>query len=152
MSNTFLVLLAQLHYVILKDFNHVLVNVEIKCWVHVTFLDNVDKLKLIVKCYQFEVHNFNTVKCYFFFKNKKTVFFVSKVSFIPVNFQHHYSSLQSHMILQKSSNRMICCSRNIYDYNQCWRQLCYCIFFCGKHVRIGYWHVQLIRSAMWHYF
>jgi len=30
-SNTFVVLLAQLHYVILTDFNHVLVNVEIKC-------------------------------------------------------------------------------------------------------------------------
>ncbi len=36
-------------------------------------------------------------------------------------FQHHYSSLQCHMIFRNHSNMMICCSRNISDY-QCWKQ------------------------------
>ncbi len=36
-------------------------------------------------------------------------------------FQHHYSSLQCHMIFRNHSNMMICCSRNISDYYQCWK-------------------------------
>jgi len=37
-----------------------------------------------------------------------------------LNFQHHSSSLQCHMILQKNhSNMQICCSRNISNYYQC---------------------------------
>jgi len=36
-----------------------------------------------------------------------------------LNFQHHYSSLQCHMILQKSFYcRLICFSRNISYYYQ----------------------------------
>ncbi len=34
-------------------------------------------------------------------------------------FQHHYCSLQCHMIFRNHSNILICCSRNIYDYYQC---------------------------------
>ncbi len=36
--------------------------------------------------------------------------------------QQNYRSLQCHMILQKYSNMLICCSRNISDYYQCWKQ------------------------------
>ncbi len=43
-------------------------------------------------------------------------------------FQHHYSSLQCHMIFRNHSNMLICCSRNISDYYQCWKQLCCPIF------------------------
>ncbi len=31
-------------------------------------------------------------------------------------FQHHFSSLQCHMIFRNHSNMLICCSRNISDY------------------------------------
>ncbi len=34
-------------------------------------------------------------------------------------FQHHYSSLQCHMIFRNHSNTLICCSRNISDYYEC---------------------------------
>ncbi len=42
-----------------------------------------------------------------------------------LNFQYHSSSLQCHMIFRNHSNMLICCSRNIYYYYQCWKQ-----FFC----------------------
>jgi len=46
-----------------------------------------------------------------------------KMQPIPVttklNFQHHYSSLRRHRNL---SNMVICCSRNISYYYQCWKQ------------------------------
>ncbi len=48
-----------------------------------------------------------------------------------LNFQHHYSSLQCHMIFRNHSNMLICCSRNISDYYQCWKQLCCPIFLCN---------------------
>ncbi len=35
-------------------------------------------------------------------------------------FQHHYCSLQCHMIFRNHNNMLICCSRNISDYYQCW--------------------------------
>ncbi len=35
-------------------------------------------------------------------------------------FQHHYSSLQCHMIFRNHYNMLICCWRNISDYYQCW--------------------------------
>ncbi len=34
-------------------------------------------------------------------------------------YQHHYCSLQCHMIFRNHSNMLICCSRNISDYYQC---------------------------------
>ncbi len=37
-------------------------------------------------------------------------------------FQHHYSILQCHMIFRNHYNILICCSRNISDYYQCWKQ------------------------------
>ncbi len=43
-------------------------------------------------------------------------------------FQHHYCSLQCHMIFRNHNNMLICCSRNISDYYQCWKQLCCTIF------------------------
>ncbi len=46
-----------------------------------------------------------------------------------LNFQHHYSSLQCHMIFRNHNNMLICCSRNISDYYQCWKQLCCTILF-----------------------
>ncbi len=46
---------------------------------------------------------------------------------VVVNFQHHYSSLQCHMI-SRNHNNMLICSRNISDYYQCWTQLCCTIF------------------------
>ncbi len=46
-------------------------------------------------------------------------------------FQHHYSSLQCHMIFRNYSNMLICCSRTISDYYQCWKQLC-CFIFLWK--------------------
>ena len=36
-------------------------------------------------------------------------------------FQHHYSSLQCHMIFRNHFNMLICCSRNISYYYQCWK-------------------------------
>ncbi len=46
-------------------------------------------------------------------------------------FQHHYSSLQCHMIFRNHNNMLICCSRNISDYyyveNSCAAQ-----YFCGN--------------------
>ncbi len=50
-----------------------------------------------------------------------------------LNFQHHYSSLQNHY------NMMICCSRNIYDYYQSWKQLC-CPIFLWK-----LWYILFFR-------
>jgi len=40
-----------------------------------------------------------------------------------LNFKQHYSGLQRHMILQKSF-LMICRSRNISYYHQCWKHCC----------------------------
>ncbi len=40
------------------------------------------------------------------------------IAVIKAIFQHHYSSLQCHMIFQKLFNILIC-SRNISDYYQC---------------------------------
>ncbi len=40
---------------------------------------------------------------------------------VKLYFQHHYSSLQCHMIFRNQSNMLIFCSRNISDYYQCWK-------------------------------
>ncbi len=60
-----------------------------------------------------------------------------------LNFQHHYSSLQCHMIFRNHSNMLICCSRNISDYYQCWKQLC-CPIFLGK-----LWYILFFRIHRW---
>jgi len=54
-------------------------------------------------------------------------------------FQHHYSSLQCHMIFRNHYNILIYCSRNISDDYQCWKQLC-CFIFLYKP-----WHILLSR-------
>ncbi len=41
-----------------------------------------------------------------------------------LNFQHHYSSLQCHMIFINHYNTLICCSINTSDYHRCWNWLC----------------------------
>ncbi len=45
-------------------------------------------------------------------------------------FQHHYSSLQCHMIFRNHYNILIYCSRNNSDYYQCLKQLwrIFCVF------------------------
>ncbi len=58
-------------------------------------------------------------------------------------FQHHYSSLQCHMIFRNHSNMLICCSRNISDYYQCWKQLC-CTIFLWK-----LWYILFFRIHRW---
>ncbi len=58
-------------------------------------------------------------------------------------FQHHYSSLQCHMIFRNHSNMLICCSRNIFDYYQYWKQLC-CTIFLWK-----LWCILFFRIHRW---
>ncbi len=58
-------------------------------------------------------------------------------------FQHHYSSLQCHMIFRNHNNMLICCSRNISDYYQCWKQLC-CTIFLWK-----LWWILFFRIHRW---
>ncbi len=58
-------------------------------------------------------------------------------------FQHHYSSLQCHMIFRNHNNMLICCSRNISDYYQCWKQLC-CSIFLWK-----LWYILFFRIHRW---
>ncbi len=60
-------------------------------------------------------------------------------------FQHHYSSLQCHMIFRNHNNMLICCSRNIYDYYQCWKQLC-CTIFLWKLMHFIFQDSQMNRK------
>ncbi len=46
-------------------------------------------------------------------------------------FQHHYSSLQCHMIFRNHYNILIYCSRNISDYYQ-WKKLFCCFIILRK--------------------
>ncbi len=65
---------------------------------------------------------------------------------IKADFQHHYSSLQCHMIFRNNFNILIYCSRNIYDYYQCWKQLFYWIIF-WKQSYI-YFKIEIICSIL----
>ncbi len=58
-------------------------------------------------------------------------------------FQHHYCSLQCHMIFRNHNNMLICCSRNISDYYQCWKQLCCTIFL------LKLWCILFFRIHRW---
>ncbi len=62
---------------------------------------------------------------------------------LKLYFQHHYSSLQCHMIFRNHSNMLIFCSRNISVDYQCWKQLCCTIFlwklWCILFFRILWW-------------
>ncbi len=48
-----------------------------------------------------------------------------------LNFHHHYSSLQCHMIFRNHPNMLICCSIKISNYYHCWKLLC-CLIFLWK--------------------
>ncbi len=39
------------------------------------------------------------------------------------------AEFSSHMIFRNHNNMLICCSRNISDYYQCWKQLCCFVVF-----------------------
>ncbi len=70
-----------------------------------------------------------------------------KLKFISVYFQHHYSSLQCHMIFRNHNNMLICCSTNISDYYQCWKQFC-CTIFLWKPWYILFFRIhRLIESS-----
>ncbi len=60
-------------------------------------------------------------------------------------FQHHYSSLQCHMIFRNHYNILICCSINIYYYYQWWQQLC-CFIFCDTFVLLGFVDVYKVKK------
>ncbi len=66
----------------------------------------------------------NTVKTVKYYYNLKSLFLCEYLLncnlflWSKLNFQHHYSSLQCHMIFRNNSNMLICCSRNISDYYQ----------------------------------
>ncbi len=62
-------------------------------------------------------------------------------------FQHHYSSLQCHMIFRNHNNMLICCSRNISDYYQCWKQLCCWIW--RKLIHLILWGYQTVYLGRW---
>ncbi len=47
------------------------------------------------------------------------------------------------MIFRNHNNMLICCSRNIYDYYQCWKQLCCTIFLCKL------WYTLFFRIHRW---
>ncbi len=69
-------------------------------------------------------NNYNFKKCFLCEYMLKCNLFL----WLKLYFQHHYSSLQCHMIFRNHSNILICCSRNISDYYQCWKQLCCFIY------------------------
>ncbi len=58
-------------------------------------------------------------------------------------FQHHYCSLQCHMIFRNHNNILIYCSINISDYYQCWKQSC-CSIFLWK-----LWYIKFFRIHRW---
>ncbi len=47
------------------------------------------------------------------------------------------------MIFRNHNNMLICCSRNISDYYQCWKQLC-CTIFLWK-----LWYILFFRIHRW---
>ncbi len=59
-----------------------------------------------------------------------------------LNFQHHYSGVQFHIILQKSSNMLIWYSRNISYYYQCYHNCAALIFF--MKTAIQYWYSDIL--------
>ncbi len=86
------------------------------------------------------------VKYYYNLKQLFSMWISVKIKFISVTaqrFQHHYSSLQCHMIFRNHANMLICCSRNISDYYQYWKQLC-CTIFLWKP-----WTILFFRIHRW---
>ncbi len=93
----------------------------------------------------------NTVKTVIFFtgiflqfKNKCSLFQYIWMYFCDakLHFQHHYSRLQCHMILE-IINMLISCSKNISYYYQCWKQLRWLI------VLLKLWYIFLFFLMNW---
>ncbi len=89
-------------------------------------------------------------KCVILLEFKISVFYVNMLNcnlflWSKLYFQHHYSSLQCHMIFRNHNNMLICCSRNISDYYQCWKQLC-CTIFLWKLIRFIFQDSQMNRK------
>ncbi len=62
-------------------------------------------------------------------------------------FHHHYSSLQCHIIFRNHSYMLIYCSRNISDYYQCWKQLCWQIIVWKPLYIFFFWNLWWIESS-----
>ncbi len=91
----------------------------------------------------------NTVKILKYYYNFKKTFsdwICLKVIYFcdaELYFQHHYCSLQCHMIFRNHSNMLICCSRNISDHYQCWKQLCFPIILWKP------WYILFFMIFWW---
>ncbi len=94
---------------------------------------SVKALKEVFSAYQGCIHLIkNTVESVKHYYNLKQLFSIWTVIYFcdtQLYFQHHYSSLQCHMIFRNHNNMLIYCSRHISDYYQCWKQLCCTIFY-----------------------
>ncbi len=116
---------------------------DVKGWIAFSFhsrceLDYICDSLLVFKMSQTistNTHYCNIVKYYY---NLKYLFSMW-IYWSKLYFQHHYSSLQCHMIFRNHSNMLICCSRNISDYYQCWKQLCCTVFLCKP------WNIKFFR-------
>ncbi len=76
--------------------------------------------------------------CIYVIKRVKTVQFYI---YWPLNFQHHYSSVQYHMILQKSSwYADLLLKKVFWLLSQCWKQLC---FFVETFVLYSFVNITL---------
>ncbi len=68
------------------------------------------------------------------------IYFKIKYAWSKLYFQHHYCSLQCHMIFRNHSNMTIHCSRNNYCYNiyyynyPCLKQMCSFFFIAKVHL------------------
>ncbi len=93
------------------------------------------------------IQNIKTLKLTLQYKSYGLVNYLlfNFISFIPVlnyklNFQHHYSSLQCHWFWRIISNMVVCYSRNISHYDQCWKQENSCVaWFCRNCVFNDWW-------------
>ncbi len=86
-------------------------------------------------------------------------------------FQHHYSSLQCHMIFRNHNNMLICCSTNISEWMNEWRYLysaLLCIFVhskrftvmrgvspqpppvCSIHLDNNFWLISMLKTLVLH--
>ncbi len=91
----------------------------------------------------------NTVKTFKYYCHLKQLFSMLKCNLFlwsKLYFQHHYSSLQCHMIFRNHNNMLICCSRNISDYYQCWKQLC-CTIFLWKQKYILFFRIHRWKES-----
>jgi len=62
-----------------------------------------------------------------------------------LNVQHAVFSVT--WSFRNHSNMMICCSRNISYYYQCWKELCCLIFFVKTVIFLYLMNIKLKRAA-----